>query len=66
MHYIYKYNYKHKHKYKYINDILYIVTSLIPLRWPYIIYINSLQNYTYKTARIVCAATKLTITIYSN
>jgi hypothetical protein len=37
------------------------LTSLITLRWPCIIYINSLQNYTHKRAQTVYTATKLII-----
>ena len=42
------------------------LTSPITLRWPCIIYINLLQDYTYKTAQTVYTATKLTTSMYCN
>jgi hypothetical protein len=48
------------------NNYMFRCTSLITLRWPYVFYINSLQDRTYKTVQPVHTATNLTTAMYSN
>ena len=61
------------HTYIYIKRFIYLkyshtfrCTSLITFRWPYVFYINSLQDHTYKTVQTVHTATKLTTSMYCN
>jgi hypothetical protein len=45
---------------------IYIFTFLIMFCWPYIFYINSLQDYTYQTVQIAYAGTKQKKAMYYN